>query len=337
MLELLSKFEPTDIDEGSECCVEFNVIALSETCVQRTFGRVCFPSKVLREKAKDLIGKPVLLDHEWKVDKIVGVVVDARFDEERKAIVARVKIPKEGNERLISLIKLSPSPIRNVSIGAMIQTKKEKGFYVVQDINFKELSLVFESADRNAKRIVASDIETLGVQNWWDNPELRKQAPKDYFLDPANRKYPYRTWDGEISCERLKRLTKETLQAMTQEELISAVETLQLKLETLEKEKEEFMYYAEIGKKYEKHLKNEVTKLVKVVEGEDSPVLKLIDRADIETLQEMEKAYREKAQEELKPSSKQVSELEEITPEKLQSMSYEELLKLKENFLKEVN
>jgi len=203
MLELLSKFEPTDIEE-SECCVEFNVVALSDTCVQRTFGRVCFPSEVLEKKAKDLIGKPLLLDHEWKVDKIVGVVVDARFDVERKAIVARVRIPKEGNERLISLIKLSPSPIRDVSVGAIVQTKKEDGSYVVQGIEFKELSLVFEGADKNAKRIAASVIETLGVQNWWEDPELRRRAPQEYFLDPALRRYPYRTWDGEISCERLK-------------------------------------------------------------------------------------------------------------------------------------
>jgi len=135
----------------------------------------------------------------------------------------------------------------------------------------------------------------------------------------------------------MEKLTKEALQAMTQEELISTVGTLQLKMETLEKEKEELKHYAEIGKKYEEHLKTEVTKLVKVVEGEDSPVLKLIDRADIETLQEMEKSYRKKAQEELKPSSRQATETEEkITPEKLQKMSYEELLKLKENFVKEV-
>jgi catalase len=112
----------------------------------------------------------------------------------------------------------------------------------------------------------------------------------------------------------MEKFTKETLQAMTQEELISAVETLQLKLETLEKEKEELKHYAQIGKKYEEHLKTEVTKLVKVVEGEDSPVLKLIDRADIETLQEMEKAYREKAQEELKPSSKQASDQRKRLP-----------------------
>ena len=131
-------------------------------------------------------------------------------------------------------------------------------------------------------------------------------------------------------------ITKETLQAMTQEELISAVETLQLKLEALEKEKEELKHYANIGKKYEEYLKAEVMKLVKVVEGEDSPVLKLIERADIETLQEMERTYREKAQRSLKSSSKQTSERENLTPERLKSMSYKELIKLREDFIKEV-
>ncbi len=205
MLTLLSKFAATDVEE-SECCVEFNVVALSETCVPREYGKLCFPAEVLEKRAKELVGKPVLLDHEWKVDKIVGVVADAFYDSEKNAIVARLRIPKAGNDRLINLIKLSPSPIKSVSIGAFVVTQKENGAYVVKDLHFKEISLVLEGADKNAKRLTASEtpIVTLGVQNWWEDPELRKQAPKDYFLDPVNRRYPYKTWDGKISCERLK-------------------------------------------------------------------------------------------------------------------------------------
>ncbi len=135
----------------------------------------------------------------------------------------------------------------------------------------------------------------------------------------------------------MEKLTRETLSTMTQEELIEVVETLQIKLEALQKENEELKHYADIGKKYEEYLKTEVTKLVKIVEGENSPVLKLVDRADIETLQELERSYREKAKEELKPSSKQgTSQEEKITAEKLENMSYEELLKLREKFAKEV-
>ena len=134
----------------------------------------------------------------------------------------------------------------------------------------------------------------------------------------------------------MEKFTREVLEAMSQEELVSAVETLQLRVEALEKEKEELKHYAEIGRKYEEHLKTEVTKLVKVVEGENSPVLKLVDRADIETLKELEAEYRKKAQEDLRPSSKQGTQEEKPTPEKLEKMSYEELLKLRENFIKEV-
>lgn len=204
MLEILSQFYASDIEE-SECCIELSVIALSATCVDRDYGKLCFSPEILQKKAKELIGKPVLLDHEWRVDKIVGVVVDAHYNEEKKAIVARLRIPKEGHEKLIALIKLSPSPIKDVSVGAMVKTKKDGDNYTVQDIEFKEISLVFEGADKNAKRIAASATKTeLGVQNWWDDPELRTKAPRDYFLDPSSRRYPYKTWEGEISCERLK-------------------------------------------------------------------------------------------------------------------------------------
>jgi hypothetical protein len=204
MLTILSQFYASDIEE-SECCIELSVIALSATCVDRDYGKLCFSPEILQKKAKELIGKPVLLDHEWRVDKIVGVVVDAHYNEEKKAIVARLRIPKEGHEKLIALIKLSPSPIKDVSVGAMVKTKKDGDNYTVQDIEFKEISLVFEGADKNAKRIAASATKTeLGVQNWWDDPELRTKAPRDYFLDPSSRRYPYKTWEGEISCERLK-------------------------------------------------------------------------------------------------------------------------------------
>lgn len=32
----------------------------------------------------------------------------------------------------------------------------------------------------------------------------RKKYPKNYFLDPINRKYPYRYKTGSISCKALK-------------------------------------------------------------------------------------------------------------------------------------
>ena len=94
---------------------------------------------------------------------------------------------------------MNPSPIENISAGMTIITENQDGKYIAKEVEFKEISFVFEGADKNAKVLNSADIS-----NWWDDPKLKEKAPKDYFLDPANRKYPYRTWDGEISCERLK-------------------------------------------------------------------------------------------------------------------------------------
>ncbi len=200
MLLTLS-FSAEDLQEGEDY-IEFTVRALSaDTPIQTGKGTVVFPSELLLRKQGDLIGKPLLLDHEWKVDKIVGVVVHSWFDDSQKALMARVRLTKEGNEKLISLIKLKPSPVKSVSIGAVVVKEDGK----VKDIDFKELSLVFEGADPNAKIVAGryEDIE-LSTAEWWDDPELRDKAPQDFFLDPSSRKYPYKTWDGEISCERLK-------------------------------------------------------------------------------------------------------------------------------------
>ncbi len=75
---------------------------------------------------------------------------------------------------------------------------------MVTSIDFKEISLVFEGADPNAKILSKCECEKFSTVQWWDDPELREKAPREYFLDPSGRRYPYKTWDGRVSCERLK-------------------------------------------------------------------------------------------------------------------------------------
>ena len=70
--------------------------------------------------------------------------------------------------------------------------------------SYQKLSLVFEGADPNARLLSMYEDITLSTAEWWDAPELRDKAPQDYFLDPSSRRYPYKPWEGEISCERLK-------------------------------------------------------------------------------------------------------------------------------------
>jgi hypothetical protein len=119
----------------------------------------------------------------------------------------------------------------------------------------------------------------------------------------------------------------EHFEAMTKEELISAIEALQTKLSALEKENATLRELAEIGQKYIEHLKREAVKLVKLVDGEKSPLLKLIEKADVETLKELVDEYTEKARELYKPSS-QRAKLEFEKP--IEEMSYAELKRLAE-------
>jgi acyl-CoA reductase-like NAD-dependent aldehyde dehydrogenase len=125
----------------------------------------------------------------------------------------------------------------------------------------------------------------------------------------------------------------EHFEAMTREELISAIEALQTKLSALEKENLALKELAEIGQKYIEHLRREAVRLVKLVDGEKSPLLKLIEKADVETLKELVDEYTEKARELYKPSS-QRAQLE--FEKSIEEMSYAELKKLAEKLAKEV-
>jgi len=135
----------------------------------------------------------------------------------------------------------------------------------------------------------------------------------------------------KITVKEVKMLEK--IEMLSKEELVDAVRTLEVKLSALEKENEELKALAEIGKKYEEHLKAEATKLVKIVEGEKSAYLKLIEKADVDTLAEIIEEHKAKATEKLQPSSVQAKVEEKIDLEK---MSYEDLVKLSEKFKKEV-
>ena len=39
---------------------------------------------------------------------------------------------------------------------------------------------------------------------WLDRESEREKLPEDYFLDPKNRRYPYKNKDGSINCYMLR-------------------------------------------------------------------------------------------------------------------------------------
>jgi hypothetical protein len=54
-------------------------------------------------------------------------------------------------------------------------------------------------------------MDAVEVLNEWNPPaagsKKRKEMPRSYFLDPKNRKYPYKK-NGKISCEGLRSAIK---------------------------------------------------------------------------------------------------------------------------------
>lgn len=100
---------------------------------------IVYEAEELKKAAKTLENKPLLLDHEAKIDNIVGKVVKAEFDgmDEVVRFVAEVM-----DDDIREMIK--DGRITDVSIGALVKEMKENddGNLVAKGIEFVELSLV---------------------------------------------------------------------------------------------------------------------------------------------------------------------------------------------------
>ena len=374
-MQVLEKLSLELLQGKDEKFVTVKVRAISSRKIPRFYGVLYIPPEELQKSYKTLIGKPVLKDHNPSVDNVIGKVVDAEFND--NAIYATVEIFKDDP----IAEKIKNGLVNSVSVGfsRTLEWSDEEQCYVAKNIKFEELSFVVYPADPSATVLSADKDEEeflSGDISWVKDEEKRKKAPKDYFLDPDSRKYPYKTWDGRISCELLRRaMSLASLHGHTQiyerakalyerhckekqckgcekfnkevssmpenvEKLQEELSELKKKLELLQKENEELKIYAEAGKAYIENLKSETKKYVKLVHGENSPLLDMVDTlSDIKQLKAIHDEYEKLAREKLKPSSKESLPVEnetELTPEKLQKMSYEELLKLKEKFNKEV-
>jgi hypothetical protein len=313
-IDFLSKITPSGITE-TEDAIQFDVVALSATSVDRRykeedkktgFYKLTFPPEELQKAAPSLNEKPLYTDHLENIDNTRGVVLSSEWDSTNKWIKARLQLAKAGNERLISLIKMDPSPINNFS--ASIFYNKDKvndSEYLAKDIVFQGLSIVTKGADSNASRL--SDEEEY--PNKEENPSMA----------------------GEL--ERLQQ------DLSTTTEKLSAAES---RISVLETEKKELSTMAAIGKQYKEKLSADVKKCVILVEGDKSPILEMLESAGIETLEKLKADYYPKAQKKTQPSSREAlggdggpDTPEELSDEKLDSMSYEQLMGVKEILRKE--
>jgi len=113
-----------------------------------------FLPEVLQQSANSLIGVPLLVDHENKVENIKGRVVYAGYDNVGQKIPFKAKVMDPKIQEMIKDGRLN-----SVSVGATVNPKDieegEDGCIIPHNITFKELSLVAVPADHNATFQVA--------------------------------------------------------------------------------------------------------------------------------------------------------------------------------------
>jgi len=368
MPQLVERFSEFQIEDGEKYYTLKVRAITSPKRIERLYGTLLILPEELQKAYKTLEGKPVLKDHKASVDNVIGKVIQTEFRD--NAIYATLQILKEGNENLIRKIENGLLNAVSVGFSRTLSWNDKENAYVAKNIKFQEISLVVFPADPDATILneEGEDILSEAIA-WIHDPEKRKKVPSDYFLDPSSRKYPYKTWDGKLSCELLRRaLSLSALHGHRQiydrakalyekhckkekqsggismeqlEALQKQVEELQKQVELLKKENENLKELAEAGKAYIEKLKTETKKFVKLLFGEKSAMLTLIDGLnDVKQLEAMHEEYSRLAKEKFKPSSREGFESQkeegELTPEKLANMSFEELLKLREKFLQEI-
>lgn len=125
--------------------------AISETTTHNNHKYI---AEELEKAAPSLLNKPLLIDHENKVESIKGRVVKSYFDKGDKSVHFEAKVMDKTMREMIK-----DGRITNVSIGAYAKdlVKEEDGSLIAKDLKVAELSLVAVPADENATIAVAMD------------------------------------------------------------------------------------------------------------------------------------------------------------------------------------
>jgi hypothetical protein len=139
------------ITESLGECTDFIIqgIAINETITSNNHK---FIAEELKNAAGTLMGVPLLVDHENKVENIKGRVINSSFDETFNRIPFKAKVMDELCKQMIKDGRLN-----SVSVGAVVKSVEEdgEGHLIPRGLEFKELSLVAVPADSNATFTIA--------------------------------------------------------------------------------------------------------------------------------------------------------------------------------------
>lgn len=111
-----------------------------------------FLPEELDKAALTMTGIPLLVDHDNRVDSVVGKVKQGFFDNVSQNIEFEAMVDNKAVQE-----KIKSGLVNSVSIGATVgELIEEDGTFIPKDIKIRELSIVAVPADQNAKFEVVS-------------------------------------------------------------------------------------------------------------------------------------------------------------------------------------
>ena len=287
----------------------FQGIALTPTNIERYYGILNIPEEELKKATPTLVGKPFLKEHKASIDAVIGKVEQATYENGIKVIV---KILKAGNEALIEKIK--EGLVKKLSAGfkRTLEFNQDKGAYIAKNIEFFELSLVLEGADKNA---------TLFEKNF-----------KKEDLDMPEK----------LTIEQLSKEKAQLEEKLGK--LKADLESLKKENEILKTEIDRLKELSKLGQEYIESLRADVKKWITLVEGEKAEgLLKIVETADLDQLKAFKEVYEPKAKALLQNKAQETEDKDQFTSanqgnhlnKPIDKMTLEELKALEEKFLKE--
>lgn len=170
-----------------------------------TRNGITYSEKELMKSASTLINKPLLKDHDNKIDSIIGKVKEAHYNAIEKRVEFEAIVMDEDVKK-----KLDMGLLSSVSIGAMVKNLNEtKEGVMAEGIDFVELSLVAVPADPDAGFDITHALsESLKLKK-------EEEETNSYLSElDINNQYNYKEvnrMESEIEDMKAKLLEKEKL------------------------------------------------------------------------------------------------------------------------------
>jgi hypothetical protein len=164
----------TPIEESFNSESDFIIrgTAITETTTHNNHKYI---AEELEKAAPSLINKPLLVDHENKIESIKGKVTLSKFDQNSKRVMFEAKVMDKNIQEMIK-----DGRINNVSIGAFAEDlihEESTDSYIAKGLRMVELSLVAVPADSNATFAMAM------ASNYAIKESFNSESGDDAFME----------------------------------------------------------------------------------------------------------------------------------------------------------